>query len=98
MAIKIKIENGSVISENINGKNGSFVSKRQEGWVDLPGGERRRIRIRVPRDHAGFAPGEYMIGPGSFVVSQYGDLQLGTLELVAVRPAQTAPSPASALR
>lgn len=82
MTIKITIRDGNVHSESVNGRNGSFTSRRQEGWVTLPSGEVRRVRIRLARENTGYQPGDYVVGPESFMVSQYGDLQLGSLQLL----------------
>lgn len=92
MSIVLKIVSNVVKSERINGKNGSFESRQQEAWLDLPSGERRVVRVRLGRENGGYSPGEYTVGPGSFFVGQYGDLQLGTLDLVPVSVAKPAAS------
>lgn len=95
--IKIRIEDAAVETQQVNGRNGSFLSSRQFGWVETPSGERRRIRINVgPK---GPMPvGEYTIGDASFVIDNYGSLGLGRLELepvAQVRPATVAGARAS---
>lgn len=81
MALKVLITDASVETASVNGKNGTFQSRRQKGMVKLPNGELRLIRIRLQGEKH-YQPGEYLIGDSSYVVSQYGDLGLGTLELV----------------
>lgn len=81
--LKVQIKDSSVERATVNGKNGSFTSERQVGWVELPSGETRRIRVRV-QDGKSYPVGEYTVGEGSFIVSQYGDLQLGALQLIPV--------------
>lgn len=67
-----------------NGRNGSYQVRRQVGWIQLPNGETRRIRVRLDRATKPHGVGRFAVGPGSFTVSEYGDLQLGTLDLVPV--------------
>ncbi len=81
--IKVEIVDGSVDVVTMNGQRGSYQIRRQFGMVNLPNGERRKLRIRVAEGKA-YAPGTYAVGDGSFTVGEYGDLQLGMLELVAV--------------
>lgn len=79
--LKIEIRDASVERASVNGRNGTFTSERQVGWVTLPSGETRKIRVRV-RDGKAYAVGEYVLGDDSFTVSQYGDLQVGALALL----------------
>lgn len=81
--LRIVISDASVEEVNINGRNGSFKTRRQSGFMELPNGERRKIRIRLPEGRS-YAAGSYTLGDGSFTVGEYGDLKLGTLELLAV--------------
>lgn len=88
--IKVQIKDASVERATVNGKNGSFTSERQVGWIELPSGETRKVRVRV-QDGKSYPLGEYTISEESFIVSQYGDLQIGALKLVPlVKPAQVA--------
>ncbi|HMN45891.1 MAG TPA: single-stranded DNA-binding protein [Povalibacter sp.] len=80
--IKVEVKDASVERVQVNGKNGSFTSERQVGWVTLSNGETRRIRLRVNQGKP-YNVGTYMVGSESFTVSQYGDLQLGALQLVS---------------
>lgn len=80
--LKISITDPTVETSTINGKNGSFQARRQRGMVKLPNGETRLVRIRLSEGKQ-YQPGDYIIGDGSFMVGLYGDLQLGTLELIA---------------
>jgi hypothetical protein len=85
--LKIEIKDAAVSSERVNGKNGAFEARQQKGVVELPNGERRVIRIRLQRDHGGYAAGVYTVADSSYTVSQYGDLQVQYLNLEAVRVA-----------
>lgn len=84
MSIKILIQDASVETAMVNGKNGQFQTQRQTGWLDLPSGERRKIRLRVPQGGKPWVVGAYVLGDNSFIVGQYGDLQIGALELLPV--------------
>lgn len=92
--MKITIEDSKVESQQINGRNGVFTSQKQWGWISMPNGERRRVRINV-QNGVGYPTGEYTVSEESFMVGEYGDLKLGALKLVpvAVRPAQVAGAP-----
>jgi hypothetical protein len=79
--LKIEIRDASVDRATVNGKNGSFTSERQTGWITLPSGETRKVRVRVQNGKA-YPVGAYNLSDDSFVVSQYGDLQVGALVLV----------------
>lgn len=81
--IKVEIRDALVERATVNGRNGSFTSERQVGWVQLPSGETRRIRVRVS-DGKAYVPGLYSVSDDSFIVSQYGDLQLGALKLLPI--------------
>jgi len=82
MSLVIEVKDASVEESTVNGSNGSFQTRRQFGWVQMPNGETRKVRIRLDRQAKPHAVGRYTVGPASFVVGQYGDLQLGTLELL----------------
>lgn len=87
--LKIEIRDASIERATINGQRGSFTSERQTGWVTLPSGETRKVRVRV-KDGKAYAQGEYTLSDESFTVSQYGDLQVGALVLIPARAAQPA--------
>jgi hypothetical protein len=78
--MKVHIRDASVETATVNGRNGAFQAHRQAGWVDLPSGERRKVRLRI-KDGKGYAVGSYSVKDESFTVNQYGDLELGNLEL-----------------
>lgn len=90
--IKIRIDDATVEQQQVNGRNGSFLSSRQYGWFDAANGERRRVRL--PVGPKGPLPvGEYTVADSSFTVDSYGSLGLARLELEpvpAVRPGQVA--------
>lgn len=89
--LKVEIRDASIERATINGQRGSFTSERQTGWVTLPSGETRKIRVRV-KDGKSYPVGAYTLSDDSFTVGQYGDLQVGALVLV---PA-SAPAPGRA--
>lgn len=93
----IKIEDGSVNTRTVRGKNGDFQSSEQHGVVELPNGERRVVRIRVTRDQAAYPVGSYVIDDKSFGVDQWGSLAITGLRLSPLRAAASAPG-ASAVR
>lgn len=82
--LKVEIRDASVERATVNGRNGSFTSERQSGWVTLPSGETRKVRVRV-KDGKAYPVGEYTMSDESFTVSQYGDLQVGALILVPLK-------------
>ena len=85
--LKVEIKDASVTTATINGKSGSFQSSSQDAWLDLPSGERRKLRVRLEKEAKPYAAGVYTIGDESFGVSQYGDLEISRIKLIAV-PAQ----------
>lgn len=89
--LKIVIKDAEVITTKVNGKSGVFESTSQTGWVDLPSGERRKLRIRLGRDAKPYAAGEYQLGDASYNVSEYGDLGLGNLALVPITATSAQP-------
>jgi hypothetical protein len=92
----IKIEDATVESREIKGKNGTFSAKDQYGIADMPNGERRKVRIRVPREGGAYRVGVYTISDESFGVGQYGDIQVANLVLVpapAAKPSAGATPP-----
>lgn len=84
MSVVVEIKDSSVEESTVNAKNGTFQTRRQVGWIQLPNGETRKIRVRLDRGSKPYPVGKFTVGSGSFTVSQYGDLQLGTLELLPV--------------
>jgi helix-destabilizing protein len=80
----IRILDATVERQDVKGRNGTFVAERQYGIADLPNGERRKVRIRVPRDLGPYKVGSYTVGDASFGVGQYGDLEIANLQLVPV--------------
>jgi len=93
--LRIEIRDASVERATVNGKNGSFTSERQTGWLTLPSGETRKVRVRCQGGKA-YAVGAYNLSDESFTVGQYGDLQVGALVLVPVAGTAAAPAPAGA--
>jgi hypothetical protein len=75
--IKLKVVDGVVQERQVQARGQSFTSREQYAWLDLPSGERRKVRVRVDRGQQPYAPGEYTVADESFVVGEYGDLQLG---------------------
>lgn len=82
-------KDSAVYEEQVTGRRSgqSFTFKRQRAWAMLKNGERRQVGLSVPRANpGGWAPGEYAIGEGSFIVGKFGGVELGDLELVLVQP------------
>ena len=94
MGIRVDIRDASVEEVSMNGRNGSYQVRRQYGWVALPSGEVRKVRLRLAQGVKPHAVGSYLLGDASFVVGEYGDLQLGNLELLPA-PAVEVPARAS---
>jgi hypothetical protein len=95
----IRIVDATVERQDVKGRNGTFVAERQYGIADLPNGERRKVRVRVPRDVGPYKVGAYTVGDSSFGVGQYGDLEITQLHLVPVAertPAAAVPGLSSA--
>ncbi len=81
--LQILIRDASVIERQVQTKNGAQVFREQVGWVDYPSGERRKVRVNVPRAGEPYKPGAYTVGINSYNVNQWGDLELARqLELV----------------
>jgi len=87
MPLKVLIKDASVTTSQINGKSGTFESRSQVGWVELPSGETRKLRVRVSKGAMPYSVGAYIVGDDSFTVSQYGDLQIGALTLLPEKKA-----------
>jgi len=86
--MQIVIKDASVLTQTINGKSGAFQSSSQTAWIELPSGERRKLRVRLGKDAKPYGAGTYNIGDASFTVSEYGDLGIGNLELLPVAAAR----------
>lgn len=83
--MKIVVKEMAVFEQTIRGAKGEFVSRNQVGWVEFPSGELRKIRIGLQRSQEPYKPGVYVLGADSYVVNQYGDLNLSRqIQLVAV--------------
>ena len=80
----IKIIDATVERRDVKGRNGTFSAESQYGIADLPNGERRKVRIRVPRDVGPYKVGSYTVSDQSFGVGQYGDIEIAQLHLVSV--------------
>jgi|GEM_PF-5881422 len=88
--LTIHIKDASVETATLNGPRGSFQSSSQTGWLDLPSGERRKVRVSLARDAKPYVAGAYTLSDDSFTVGQYGDLQLErSLKLVPVQVPQS---------
>jgi hypothetical protein len=85
----IRIIDATVERRDVKGRNGMFSAESQYGIADLPNGERRKVRVRVPRDVGPYKVGTYTVSDQSFGVGQYGDIEIAQLHLVSVaeRPA-----------
>ena len=92
----IRIIDATVERRDVKGRNGTFSAESQYGIADLPNGERRKVRVRVPRDVGPYKVGAYTVGDASFGVGQYGDIEIAQLHLVPVAERQ-APAVASGL-
>jgi len=91
--MQLVIKDVTVTTSQINGKSGVFQSSSQDAWLDLPSGERRKVRVRLQRDAKPYQSGSYVVSDESFTVGKYGDLEIGQLVLV---PAPVAVSQAKA--
>jgi len=86
--LKIVIKDPSIETRTLKGQRGEFDVREQTGWIDMPSGERRRLRISLERGVNGYAPGSYTLDEASFEVSEYGDLKLSRqMKLTAVAAA-----------
>ncbi len=92
MTIPISVENEAVITRQ--GKKGAYY--KQTAWaylVDRDGvadPHPSKIQFMLPKDSAGnpvpVKKGRYTLHPASFRVGQYGDLEIGFVNLQPVRP------------
>lgn len=63
----------------------SYDMRRQKAWAMLANGERRQVVLQVPRAKPeGWPAGEYVVGPGSFIVGKFAGIALGDIELIPV--------------
>jgi Helix-destabilising protein len=92
----IRITDATIERRDVKGRNGTFSAESQYGIADLPNGERRKVRIRVPRDLGAYKVGVYTVADQSFGVGQYGDIEIAQLHLVPVAERQAA-APVSGL-
>lgn len=90
----IKIMDATVERRDVKGRNGTFSAESQYGIADLPNGERRKVRIRVPRDVGPYKVGSYTVSDQSFGVGQYGDIEIAQLHLVSVPERSAVPGAA----
>lgn len=54
----------------------------QEGWVNMPNGEVRRLQLLLQDGARPYQVGDYQLAPESFVVGDFGRLEIGRLVLV----------------
>lgn len=78
----LKIEVVKQYVKHVTGSKGENAGKKfdiamMEAYAHLPG-EKYPIRcdFALAKDQAPFAPGPYLLGPGSFYVDNYGALAL----------------------
>jgi hypothetical protein len=85
--VTLSIKSTQTATKNGTSKAGKPYSiTEQDAWVEL-NGERRRIRVTLSDGAAPFPVGDYTVGEGSFYVGDFGQLQLGRLELVSIAAA-----------
>lgn len=61
-----------------------FEITEQEGWIDFPSGERRRVKIALEDGANPYPIGAYGLSDESFFVNGFGGLEIGRLRLQAV--------------
>jgi len=96
---KIIIRTAVAIPRSIRGKNNgpSFNFNEQNAAIMKDGEDfPHPFRIRLDDGQPPYPAGEYTVDGSSFVVGQYGDLQMG--RRVVLVPIPTAPATASAGR
>lgn len=86
--LKIQIASATSTQRSFATKNGQMTFSEQEAFIDLPNGERRKIRVPLRGGRPPYAVGAYTVGDVSYTVGQYGDLQIS-------RDLELAPFPAS---
>lgn len=75
--LRVQIKDPELHIREVKRDNGDVLTFReQSGFVALPNGEFRQVRISLHRDAKPFPVGEYQIGDDSFRVGNFGDLQL----------------------
>jgi len=80
--MKVEIKSTATTKKSgTSAKGRAYEIVEQEGWVTC-NGEYRRLRIGLADGAHPFAPGEYTLGEGSFLINQYGQLEVGRIELV----------------
>jgi len=83
--LKIQVKSTAVqLREGTSGKGKPYSINEQEAWCDLPNGERRRVKISLEAKKPPYAVGDYVLSPESFMVDQYGQLNLGRITLQPV--------------
>jgi len=83
----MKIEVKSVVTTKKAGtsaKGRAYEITEQEAWAQV-NGEYRRLRIALRDGAPPYALGNYDLAESSFVVNQYGNLEIGRLELAEVK-------------
>ncbi|MDY6948551.1 MAG: single-stranded DNA-binding protein [Pseudomonadota bacterium] len=80
--LKIQVKSVAVqLREGVSGKGKAYSINEQEAWLDLPNGERRKIKLSLEAKKPPYAVGDYALSPDSFMVDQYGQLSLGRITL-----------------
>jgi len=85
--MKIEVKSTATTEKSGTSKTGrAYTIREQEAWVSL-NGEYRRLRFALKDGANAYPVGEYTLGEGSFVINQFGGLEVVRLELapLAVR-------------
>jgi hypothetical protein len=82
----------TVKSTNVEVKKGTSRSSgkayeiREQTAFLVANDEIRKVNVPLNRDQSAYAVGEYEIGPDSFEVNRFGNLEIGRLHLVPAAP------------
>jgi len=83
--MKIEVRSSAVSTKSGTGKNGKpYNIREQECRVEM-NDEVRKVRLTLADDAQPYAPGVYALADSSFIVNQYGGLEIGRAALVPVK-------------
>jgi hypothetical protein len=74
--LKVQLKDSQVIVETVPWQGRSFEVRYQNGWMELPSGERRKVRVSLDRGQSGYSTGEYAISDESIEVDDRGNVQM----------------------
>ena len=67
--LKVQVKSiATQTKEGTSSRGRAYSIVEQEAWIDLPNGERRKIKVVVEAKKPPYAVGDYRIGGDSFVV------------------------------